>query len=86
MHTYILQLGPQNKFELLRILNYWSLNYRGSTLYSVSSYRIYANIRNTLTLFLLNPDMPCLSENKIGSNRAEFEPTISRLKVECTNH
>ena len=29
MHTY--KLGLQNDFELLRILNYWSLNYRGST-------------------------------------------------------
>ena len=28
---HILQLGFQNDFELLRILNYWSLNYRGST-------------------------------------------------------
>ena len=25
------KLGLQNDFELLRILNYWSLNYRGST-------------------------------------------------------
>ena len=28
---HIFQLGLQNNFELLRILNYWSLNYRGST-------------------------------------------------------
>ena len=27
---HIFQLGLQNDFELLRILNYWSLNYRGS--------------------------------------------------------
>ena len=30
MHTYF-KLGLQNNFELLRILNYWSLNYRDST-------------------------------------------------------
>ena len=30
---HIFQLGLQNDFELLRILNYWSLNYRGSTVY-----------------------------------------------------
>ena len=29
MHTY--KSGLQNDFELLRILNYWSLSYRGST-------------------------------------------------------
>ena len=28
---HIYKLGLQNDFELLRILNYWSLNYRGST-------------------------------------------------------
>ena len=27
-------MGLQNEFELLRILNYWSLNYRGSTVLS----------------------------------------------------
>ena len=27
---HIFQLGLQNDFELLRILNFWSLNYRGS--------------------------------------------------------
>ena len=32
MHTKV-QLGLQNDFELLRILNYWSLNYRGSTVF-----------------------------------------------------
>ena len=32
MHIYIIYLGLQNDFELLRILNYWSLNYRGSTI------------------------------------------------------
>ena len=31
MHIYIFHLGLQNDFELLRILNYSSLNYRGST-------------------------------------------------------
>ena len=30
---HILQLGLQNDFELLRILNYWSWNYRGSTVF-----------------------------------------------------
>ena len=30
MHTYT-SVGLQNDFELLRVLNYWSLNYRGST-------------------------------------------------------
>ena len=28
---HILKLGLHNDFELLRILNYWNLNYRGST-------------------------------------------------------
>ena len=30
---HISKLGLQNDFELLRILNYWSLNYRGSTVF-----------------------------------------------------
>ena len=30
---HIFKLGLQNDFELLRILNYWSLNYRGSTVH-----------------------------------------------------
>ena len=30
---HILKSGLQNDFELLRILNYWSLNYRGSTVH-----------------------------------------------------
>ena len=30
---HIFKSGLQTDFELLRILNYWSLNYRGSTVY-----------------------------------------------------
>ena len=38
---HILQLGLQNDFELLRIFNNWSLNYRGSTV-------LWTLIRSTL--------------------------------------
>ena len=44
MHTYdIFKSGLQNDFELLRILNYWSLNYRGSTVF----YFLAATIKYT---------------------------------------
>ena len=33
---HIFKSGLQNDFELLRILNYWSLDYRGSTVYANS--------------------------------------------------
>ena len=35
IHTCIFKSGLQNDFDLLRILNYWSLNYRGSTVLGV---------------------------------------------------
>ena len=35
---HILKLGLQNDFELLRILNYWSLNYRGSTVHLYATF------------------------------------------------
>ena len=39
MHTYI-SVGTSNDFELLRILNYWSLNYRGSTVSLLSLFSL----------------------------------------------
>ena len=38
---HIFQLGLQNDFELLRILNYWSLNYRGSTVHRLAHKHIF---------------------------------------------
>ena len=39
---HIFKLGLQNDFALLRILNYWSLNYRGSS--------VFWRLRNCLTV------------------------------------
>ena len=33
---HIFKSGLQNDFELLRILNYWSLNYRSSTVFQAT--------------------------------------------------
>ena len=35
---HIFESGLQNDFELLRFLNYWSLNYRGSTVYAFAAW------------------------------------------------
>ena len=38
---HIFKSGLQNDFELLRILNYWSLNYRGSTVVKLGFTGVY---------------------------------------------
>ena len=69
---HILQLGLQNDFELLRILNYWSLNYRGSTVtcHAASNFQpirlLYPGCWYKFTYLMANsvdPDQLASSEN-----------------------
>ena len=64
MHIYIFKSGLQNDFELLRILNYWSLNYRGSTVitssndvYKIATCMINNNLDPAQKLFLVASDL-----------------------------